>query len=247
VILILAWLSVERRSDNPLVDLRMMRLRAVWTNNLVSFLFGVGMYSVFAFLPEFLQTSRSTGYGFGASIVTSGLYLLPMTVMMFLFGLLTGRIAAKIGSRYAVIIGSSLSCSGYLVLAAAHRTSWEIYLVSTLLGVGLGLAFSAMSNLIVQAVPPGQTGIASGMNANIRTIGGALGAAVMSSIVASGSAGGLPRESGYTDGFLFLGVVTVFAILAAVLIPSLREAGPGEHHLAHAELAIVPGGTLTEG
>ena len=120
--------------------------------------------------------------------------------------------------------------------------------VGALLGMGMGLAFSAMSNLIVQAVPAEQTGVASGMNANIRTIGGAVGAAVMSSIVTSTLLhGGLPAESGYTDGFLFVAVVTLFAVIAALFIPSTRPVPVGEHHMAHAELAMVPGGTLTEG
>ena len=79
-----------------------------------------------------------------------------------------------------------------------------------MLGVGFGLAFSAMSNLVVQGVPPEQTGVASGMNANIRTIGGSIGAAVMSSIVTSTTGiGGLPRESGYTHGFGLLTVATL--------------------------------------
>ena len=163
------------------------------------------MYSVIAFLPQFLQTPKSTGYGFGASIIQSGLYLLPLTVAMFIFGMLSGRIAAAIGSKAAVIIGSVFSLTSYLILAFAHTHPWEIYLASTLLGVGLGLAFSAMSNLIVQAVPPSQTGVASGMNANIRTIGGAVGAAVMSSIVTSVLlSDGYPAATGYTRGFAFL-------------------------------------------
>ena len=70
------------------------------------------------------------------------------------------------------------------------------------MGVGFGLVFSAMSTLIVAAVPPSQTGVASGMNANIRTIGGSIGAAVMASIVTSQlGPSGLPQESGYTTGF----------------------------------------------
>jgi MFS family permease len=213
---------------------------------LVSFLFGVGMYSVMAFLPEFLQTPRSVGYGFGASTVTSGLYLLPMTFGMFVLGLYSGKIAAKYGSKFAVILGSAISGAGYVVLAFAHSESWEIYLASAFLGIGLGLAFSAMSNLIVLAVPPAQTGVASGMNANIRTIGGAVGAGVMSSIVTSTLLrGGAPAESGYVHGFIFLAVITVFAVVAAVLIPTAVP--DGQVHLAHAELAIVPGGTITEG
>jgi MFS family permease len=217
----------------------------------VALLFGVGMYSVIAFLPEFLQTPKSTGYGFGASIIQSGLYLLPLTVTMFIFGMLSGRIAAAIGSKAAVIIGSVASTVSYFMLAFAHTQPWEIYAASTLLGVGLGLAFSAMSNLIVEAVPPAQTGVASGMNANIRTIGGAIGAAIMSSIVTSALLGsGEPAESGYTEGFAFLGVMTVVAVVAASFIPTTpREplSAPHEHHLDHAELALIPGGTLTEG
>jgi EmrB/QacA subfamily drug resistance transporter len=249
-VLIVCWIVVELRAREPLVDMHMMQRRAVWTNNLVAFMFGIGMYSVIGFLPEFVQTPTSTGYGFGASIIQSGLFLLPLTVTMFICGLLSGRLAATIGSKAAVIIGSVCSTGAYLLLAFAHTEAWEIYLASTLLGVGLGLAFSAMSNLIVQAVPMAQTGVASGMNANIRTIGGAIGAAVMSSIVASQIlSDGYPAESDYTKGFFFLAVMTVVAVIAALFIPKSPAAGADSelaHHLEHAELAVVPGGTIAE-
>jgi MFS family permease len=227
-----------------------MRRTAVWTNNLVAFMFGIGMYSVIGFLPRFVQTPTSAGYGFGASITQSGLFLLPLTVTMFIGGLLSGRLAATIGSKAAVIIGSIASTSAYLLLAFANTDKWEIYLASTLLGVGLGLAFSAMSNLIVQAVPAVQTGVASGMNANIRTIGGAIGAAVVSSIIASQFLpDGYPSKADYTKAFAFLAAMTVVAIIAAIFIPKNPgvDADPDlAHHLEHAELAVVPGGTVAE-
>jgi predicted MFS family arabinose efflux permease len=251
VVLCSWWIRVELRSKNPLVDMRMMRTPAVWTTNLVSFLFGMGMYAVLVFIPEFVQTPSSAGYGFSASIIQSGLFLLPLTVAMFVFGLLAGPMARSIGSKVSVVAGSTLSCAAFVLLTVAHHQRWEIYLASTLLGSGLGLAFSAMSNLIVEAVPPEQTGIASGMNANIRTIGGSLGSAVMASIVTSGVvAGSLPAQSGYTRGFLFLAVATGGAAIASLFIPRSRPgkgAAEGQHHLDHAELALVAGGTLTEG
>ena len=252
VVVGVAWVIVEYHSAEPLVDMRMMRVPAVWTNNLVALLLGVGMYSAIGFIPEFLQTPTSTGYGFGASIIQSGLYLLPLTVAMFVVGMLSGRIAAAIGSKAAVIIGSVFSLFGYLILAFAHSHSWEIYASSALLGVGIGLAFAAMSNLIVQAVPPAQTGVASGMNANIRTIGGAIGAGIMSSIVTSTLVGRYPAESGYRDGFAFLAAVTAVAIVAGIMIPNSPRVPAGEdqehhRHIEHAELALVPGGTIAEG
>jgi EmrB/QacA subfamily drug resistance transporter len=250
VVVGVAWVVVELRAREPLIDMHMMRVPAVWTNNLVAFLFGIGMYSVIAFLPQFLQTPKSTGYGFGASIIQSGLYLLPLTVTMFAFGMLSGRIAARYGSKSAVIVGSFFSLGAYLMLAFAHSESWEIYVASTLLGIGLGLAFSAMSNLIVQAVPPAQTGVASGMNANIRTIGGAVGAAVMSSIVTSTLLhSGYPAARGYTYGFAFLAAMTLVAIVASIFIPtSTSTAARDDHerHLQNAELALVAGGTIAE-
>jgi len=246
LVLLVVWVIVELRVNDPVVDMKMMRVPAVWTNNLVAFLFGIGMYSVFAFLPEFVQTPRTVGYGFSASTTVSGLFLIPMSVGMFFVGLYSGKIAARFGSKAAVVVGSAVSGAGYVTLAVAHSASWEIYLASSLLGVGLGLAFSAMSNLIVRAVPANQTGVASGMNANIRTIGGAVGAGVMSSIVTSTMlASGAPAESGYTHGFFFLAGCTVFAVIAALFIPT--AAPDHEVHLNHAELAIVPGGSLTEG
>src|SRR5260221_8705920 len=69
------------------------------------------------------------------------------------------------------------------VLAFAHHHEWEIYLSKAIMGIGFGLAFSAMSALVVAAVPSSQTGVASGMNANIRTIGGSIGAAGMGNIL----------------------------------------------------------------
>jgi hypothetical protein len=105
---------------------------------------------------------------------------------------------------------------------------------------------TSMSALVVEAVPASQTGVASGMNANIRTIGGAIGAAMMSSIVTSGvRAGRLPLKSSYTHGFALLIVVAVAAAAAGVVVPKVRPGIPGgTEQILHAELALVPGGTL---
>jgi hypothetical protein len=82
-----------------------------------------------------------------------------------------------------------------------------------------------MSNIIVAAVPRAQTGVASGMNANIRTIGGSIGSALMAAVVtANVEASGLPKESGYTHGFALMGVLMVAAALAALLVPLRRTA-----------------------
>jgi EmrB/QacA subfamily drug resistance transporter len=247
VVLAGAWILSEQRARTPLIDLNMMRLPAVWTNNLVALLMGMTMYGSFAFLPEFVQTPTETGYGFGASITASGLILLPSSVTMFFVGLYSGRIAARIGGKLTVIIGCLIGAVSMAILAFAHSEKWELYLSTAILGIGFGLAYAAMSSLVVAAVPPAQTGVASGMNANIRTIGGSIGAALMASIVTSQlGADGLPKEIGYTVGFAALAVALAAAGVAAILIPKATEAREidSDDDPAHAELAIIAGGTV---
>jgi EmrB/QacA subfamily drug resistance transporter len=251
IVLAASWIAVELRPGDaqPLIDMRMMRIPAVWTTNLVALLFGAGMYSLFAFIPEFLQTPSSAGYGFGSSVTQSGLIVLPMASTMFIFGALSSPWSKRYGAKAVLIAGAAISVPSYLILAFAHDQIWEIAVAMTLTGAGFGLAFSAMSNIIVDAVPSSQTGVASGMNANIRTIGGSIGAAVVASIITSSVLpGGLPKESGYTIGFLVLGIVTAIAALAGLLIPTLkphRDAHQQEQAaLSHPEMALVAGGTL---
>jgi MFS family permease len=245
VILAAAWVFAELRAATPLIDMKMMRQTAVWTNNLVALLIGLGMYATFAFLPEFVQTPSAAGYGFGASITRSGLMLLPSTFTMFGVGLFAGRLARRLGGKVLVIAGCLIGCVAMSILAFAHAQAWEIYLSTAIMGIGFGLAFSAMSALVVAAVPPSQTGVASGMNANIRTIGGSIGSAVMASIVTSQlGPSGLPEESGYTTGFAVMAAALVLAALAGLLVPSSlgRRRTAGE--MDHAEMAMAAGGTV---
>jgi EmrB/QacA subfamily drug resistance transporter len=248
IVLGIVWVVVESRSENPLIDMSMMRIPTVWTTNLVALLLGVGMYAAFAFLPQYLETPPSIGYGFGTSITEAGLILLPMSVGMFIFGSLSGRFSARYGTRAVLIAGTTIGAVPFVLLTIARAHEWEILISMVLLGIGFGLAYSAMSNLVVQAVPPEQTGVASGMNANIRTIGGSLGAAVMSSIVTSGAhPHGFPRDAGYTAGFLALTIAAVGAAVASLLVPRITARRPpavATDDAPHAELALLAAGTV---
>ena len=77
MLLAAAWVWSELRAATRLIDMKMMRRPGVWTNNVVALLVGIGLYAMFAFLPEFVQTPPSAGYGFGASIFRSGLCCCP--------------------------------------------------------------------------------------------------------------------------------------------------------------------------
>jgi EmrB/QacA subfamily drug resistance transporter len=218
-LVIAAWVAVEVRSENPLVDMAMMRVRGVWTTNAAAFLLGAGLYASFIVFPQFAQLPTSTGFGFGASVVVSGLYLLPSTIGMTILGIKAGAISARFGSRAALLAGTVFSTASFLLLALAHSQPWEFLVAATLLGIGIGLAFAALGNLIVQAVPSHQTGVASGINTVMRTLGGALGGQLSATFISENMAGGQPTVTGFTDTFLMATGFLVLCFFTGLLVP----------------------------
>jgi EmrB/QacA subfamily drug resistance transporter len=233
---IAAWIAVEVRSENPLVDMAMMRIRGVWTTNAAAFLLGAGLYASFIVFPQFAQLPTSTGFGFGASVVVSGLYLLPSTIGMTVLGVKAGAISARFGSRVALLAGTVFSIASFLLLALAHSAPWQFLLAATLLGIGIGLAFAALGNLIVQAVPSHQTGVASGVNTVMRTLGGALGGQLSATFISEHTSGGLPTVTGFTETFLMATGFLVLCFLTGLLVPKALGGARDSEKLAEGAL-----------
>ena len=214
LVLLGLWVRSESRSSHPLVDMRMMRIRGVWTTNAVALLLGFGMYSSFILLPQYVETPAKAGYGFGASVTQAGLFMVPSTLAMLIVGSQTGRFEKWFGSKPPLIAGGALTLVSFVLLAVARDARWEIYVAAALLGSGIGLAFAAMANLIIENVGPQQTGVATGMNTVTRTVGGGFGGAAVASLLAGTvGASGYPTAHGYTQAFglcaaaLALGIV----------------------------------------
>jgi MFS family permease len=223
-VVIAAWIWIEVHSREPLVDMSLMRIRGVWTTNLVAFLLGAGMYSSFIIYPQFAQLPKSTGFGFGASVVVSSLYLLPAAIGMGVLGTAAGRVARRFGSKPALIFGTAITAVAFGWLAVAHGHPFDMLISATLLGIGIGLAFAALGNLIVQAVPTAQTGVATGMNTVMRTLGGALGGQLAATFIVDHQAKGLPTVTGFDEAFLTATAFLIVCVLAGVLIPGRRTA-----------------------
>ncbi len=219
-VLLATWVRYELRVTEPLVDMRMMRLRGVWTTNVTALMVGFGMFGSFLLVPQLVQMPVAAGFGFGASVTQAGLFLLPSSAVMLFAGPLSSRLGARFGSRTPVLIGIALVGLGFVQLAVLHDEPWHIYLNSVVTGAGIGLSFAAMATLIVDSVPQSQTGVATGMNTIMRSIGGALGAQIAASIVGGHLTGsGLPAESGFVAAFLVSAAALGLAFAAGLLIP----------------------------
>src|ERR1700739_4721083 len=104
----------------------MMRIRGVWTTNLTAFLLGAGMYSSFIVFPQFAQLPKSTGFGFGASVVVSSLYLLPAAFGMGALGSVAGMVARRYGSKFALVIGTAITALSFIWSAVQHGHPYDI-------------------------------------------------------------------------------------------------------------------------
>jgi EmrB/QacA subfamily drug resistance transporter len=241
------WARYEVAAAQPLVDMRMMRLRGVWTTNVTSLFVGFGMFGAYLLLPRLVQTPAAAGFGFGASVSEAGLFLLPSAAAMLFAGPAAGALGARLGARVPLLGGVVIAMLSFVMLAVAHGQRWEIYVASGLNGIGIGLSYAAIATLIVEAVPQAQTGVATGMNTIMRTVGAALGAQIAASVVAAHARpGGLPAESGYTEAFWMSALVLALGVLSALLIPRRRRAEPvvpqGQRRLGEPRAMVTSAG-----
>ncbi|MFF7656850.1 MFS transporter [Streptomyces sp. NPDC007983] len=244
VVILLLWGLFELRTAEPLVDLRTTARRQVLLTNLASIMVGFSFYAMSLILPQLLQLPEATGYGLGQSMVMAGLYFAPMGVAMMLVSPLSARINAARGPKVSLI-------SGIIVIGATYGAGlvmidhiWQIVVLSTALGIGIGIAYSAMPTLIVSAVPARETGAANGLNTLMRSIGMSTSSAVVGVILAHQTTdfGGvaLPSKDGFQMSFMVACAASVVGLFIAFCLPARRRVSSGSVSSAPAASVSVP-------
>ena len=222
-VLSFAWVRLELRVPEPMVDIRMMLQRTVLFTNLAAVFTGFAMFGAFVLLPSLMQTHRggSIHYGFGLSPTATGLYLLPGGVLGFVAGPAAGRLGTRYGSRLPLILGLLLTAAGVASLAVLHDRPLEISLGMVGIGLGVPFAFAAMAKLIIDAVKPSETGIATGMNTVMRTIGSVIGGQVGAAIVSADTIAHsrVPAESAFVAAFWVSAAIALVGAVLARFIP----------------------------
>ncbi|WP_166462589.1 MFS transporter [Amycolatopsis acidicola] len=165
--------AVELRVRGPLVDLRVLGRRAMAVTNLATVVVGAAMFGVVTLIPHLVAQDRIA------------VALVPMVVTM----LAATPLAPRLGGRLSVRVGAALGIFSCVALVFAHDELWQICVAGLLLGAGYGLSFAAFGTLVVDAVEPDQTGVATGVNTIARTAGGAIGAQLAAVLVVGGSYG----------------------------------------------------------
>ncbi|NQX15671.1 MFS transporter [Rathayibacter sp. VKM Ac-2857] len=220
---LVAFVLVELRVSEPLIDVRLFRHRGVWTAHIVALAFGFAMFGTFILVPTLLQLPTVLGYGFGKSVSEAGLFLLPTVVAMVVSGVVAGAMIRRVGPKIPMITGGVAVAIAFVLPALGHGEEWQILVSGVLTGIGIGMALAATSNAIVESVPAAQTGEAISANTVLRTIGSSIGTAVIAALISSSvTPQGAPTDEAFTVGFWASAGVGALAIVAALLAPSLR-------------------------
>ncbi|MCQ8835689.1 MFS transporter [Streptomyces samsunensis] len=217
-----AWVIVERRADDPLIAIGLVAHPATVGASLISMLLSFALFSGFTLLPNFVETPTTTGYGFGTSVLQAAFYLLPTSLLMLLLSLLVGRILRRISAAAVVASGAAIATLPNLWLLVRHDAPSDIYVATTLLGLGIGLAFPALGTLAIEHVRPTETAVASAVNSIARFVGGSIAGAVSGAILSADSAkgSGLPTEHAYEVMF----AIAACCVAAAAVIASFTRA-----------------------
>jgi len=224
VVALAVFVLVELRVAEPLIDVRLFKVRGVWTAHVVALVFGFAMFGTFVLVPTLLQLPTAVGYGFGKDVTQAGLFLLPTVLMMVIAGPIAGIMVRTVGPKLPMVLGGVSVTAAFVIPAISHAHIWQVLVSGILTGIGIGLALAATSNALIESVPANQTGEAISANTVMRTIGSSVGTAVIAALISSRSTPqGLPTDNAFTIGFWACAGVGALAILGALIAPSMRK------------------------
>jgi EmrB/QacA subfamily drug resistance transporter len=212
----------ELRVAEPMLPLRLFKVRAFAAVNVTALLFSFGMFGCIFFLSQFLQTVQ------GYSPLSAGLRVLPWTGVMMLLAPLVGSLIGRVGAKPLVVTGLMLQAAGLLWLALlinAGTPYVDMVPPFVIAGVGMTLFFVPLASLVLGSVPSALEGVASGTNSAFRELGGVLGIAVLGAVFSS--SGGYTSGQAFVHGFtpaIEVGAAVVFlGMLTALIIPGVRK------------------------
>jgi EmrB/QacA subfamily drug resistance transporter len=216
--LLFGFVVYELRAAQPMLPMRFFRDRAFAAANGASLAMYFGMFGSIFLLTQFFQTAQ------GYSPLMAGLLLLPWTAMELFVAPAAGALSDRIGGRPLMAGGLALQAAGLAGIAAVSSEDVgyaSLVVPFVLSGIGMGMFFAPVANIVLSAVRPVEEGKASGANNAIREVGGVLGVAVLASIFAG--SGGYESATAFTDGLvpaIWVGAVVVaVGAVAALLIP----------------------------
>jgi len=230
----IVFVLIEMRSKDPIVRPSLLANRGILGGNIVALFVGLTMFMVYQTLPFFLETPITAGGYFGLTdTFTVGLYMLPSAIAQLFFGPYGGKLSKKIGPSNVLAIGMAITTAGFISLVFLNSDFWQLTISMVIFGSGVALCMVSMINVVVEAAPQSEFGVASGMNTLFRIVGGSIGPVLAAVILAANSfqyqvAPGVIVELYKVEGFIqawWVGfVLALIGLVVAIVLRPKREA-----------------------
>ena len=223
----IAFFFIEKRSEIPLINLKLAFHKIIRVGNISYLMLGVVQYIIFSTIPTLGQTPEP--YGLGMNTLEVGLLQLPQALVFVALGPIAGILAIRHGSSKFIVPGSIILCIGILALLAFHSTSGQVASVLILFAVG-GAFVTLSANVIIYFTPPKDTGAVSATYSTMRIIGGAIGPVIAGMFMAlftsevqspEGVTSSVPNAMAFNATFL-VGAIISLSLVALMFIMKRR-------------------------
>lgn len=200
------FIAVEARHTQPLLPLALFRNAVLNVSSITGLTLNFGYYGLMFAMSLFFQTARHD------TPLETGIAFLPMTAVVTVANVVSGRLTARFGHRLPMVVGQSLAALGYLALAFIHADSSALAIALPMLAVGTGVALAvpSINTAVLAHVESTSIGIASGVLNTARQIGGVIGVGVFGALVR-------PESADLAAG-LHVAVMLAFAMTLASLV-----------------------------
>lgn len=178
LVLLAAFVAVERRSASPMLDLSLFRRRAFTGAAIGAFAISASMFSMFLYITLYIQNAL------GYKPLEAGLRFLPITLLSFFVAPIAGRLSSRVAPRWLIGAGLTLVGAGLLLMTGLDANSeWTAFLPGFVVaGIGIGLTNPPLASTAIGVVEPQRSGMASGVNNTARQVGIATGIAAYGAI-----------------------------------------------------------------
>ena len=216
-----AFILAERCAVEPIVPPALMRHRVVAVSVVCGLLTGAAMFGAISYVPLYAQAAFESG------ATAAGATLTPLMLSWVSFSVIGGRLLLRVGFRPTVLAGQALLTTGFVLLASLgpHSARGWLYADLGVIGAGLGLTMLSMLIAVQQTVPRAQLGVATSLNQLARSLGGAVGVAVMGVILTGGIEARLPGQHDWSLLMAASGGRVLVDALRAVFVTSACMAG----------------------
>jgi EmrB/QacA subfamily drug resistance transporter len=216
LVMLAAFVIVERRVADPVMPLDLFRHLVVSRSLLVVFMTGMAMFGAIAFVPLFVQVAM------GGTATQAGQVLTPLFLGWVATSIAGARLTVRIGYRPVAILGGALLTAAFVALALVDSGTPMRVLLAIVFALGSGMGFSMLSLLLAvqHGVDRSLLGVATSLNQFARSVGAAVGVAIMGAILARGL-GGTSLAGGV--GGMTAGTITLDGLARAQFVHALNR------------------------